>query len=800
MKIPLSWLKEYLPKAATAKEIADILTLLGIEVENVKQLPLPFEGVVIAKIHAASPHPHADRLRVATVFDGNEELQIVCAAPNCRPGIKVALAKIGATLQDEDGKNFKIKKSKLRDVESFGMLCAIDELGLGAKTEGILELDTQLPEGTDLSQLYGDTILEISLTPNLGHCLSILGIAREVAASLQCKVQKRSIALKESATLFIDKLISISIDDKAQCSHYACRVMQGVKVAPSPDWLKQRLEASGIRSINNIVDASNYIMLEYGQPLHIFDYNTLRGKSIAVTSHTTFPTLTTIDGVLREIPKDICLICDGEGPVAFAGVMGGADSSVGDTTTNILIEAAHFSEEAIRKSSKKLNLRTDASHRFERGTDPLILRQALDHAASLIQQIAGGEIAKGIEEKVTEAFIPQKIFCRTSRVNQLLGTELSTGEIASFFERLEMIIEKEEIAGVHVIVPSYRNDVKTEIDLIEEAARIYGYNNIALKPPRYSSSNIAHSPIYLLEREVRALLIASNLTELHTCDLISPFLSELTEEPSFPKESTIKVLHPSSIEQSVLRVSLLPGLLQAVKNNFNKQNFTVSGFEVGRVHFKEGASFKEPSAAAILLTGDATPYHFDPKPREVDFFDLKGKVEHFLRAFGITDISFEPSHLHNFHPGRQARIKAKNTILGALGEIHPGHLHQLDIKHRVYFAELNLHDLLVLRQKETQLKELCPYPGSERDWTITIKEECPIGLFLKTAKEISSRFLEKVYLLDLYKSEQIGKDKKNATFRFIYRDKEKTIGQETVEREHARITLEVTKKLTDYIV
>ncbi|MES2345691.1 MAG: phenylalanine--tRNA ligase subunit beta [Chlamydiota bacterium] len=800
MKIPLSWIKEYLPTAATAQEIADALTLLGIEVEKIQPLSLPFQGVVIAKILAAHPHPHADRLRVATVFDGIEELQIVCAAPNCRAGIKVALAKIGATLQDEKGKSFKIKKGKLRDVESFGMLCAIDELGLGAKTDGILELNTQLPEGTDLLQLYGDTILEISLTPNLGHALSVVGIARELAAHMQCTLHKPSIVLKENVNLPIDKLISVSIEDKAACSHYACRVMQGIKVAPSPDWLKQRLEASGVRSINNVVDISNYIMLEYGQPLHIFDYNTLHGKQITVTSKSTFPTLTTIDGTLREIPQGVCLICDDKEPIAFAGVMGGADSSVNDTTTNILIEAAHFSENAIRKSSKKINLRTDASHRFERGTDPLILKQALNHAAFLIQQIAGGDIAHGIKEEIAVPFTPQKITCRTTRVNQLLGTELSTGEIINFFERLEIHVEKEEAQTLHTIIPSYRNDLKNEIDLVEEAARIYGYNNIDLKPPQYSSSNISDSPIYLFEREVRSLLTACNLTEIHTCDLISPFLSDLTKEHTFSKENVIHVLHPSSIEQSVLRVSLLPGFLQTVKNNFNKQNFTINAFEIGRIHFKEGAIFKEPSMAAILLTGAAAPYHFDPKPEEVDFFDLKGKVENFLQALNISNISFEPSHLRNFHPGRQARIKSKDTILGSLGEVHPTHLYELDIRNRVYFAELNLHDLLLLRQKELHVEALNLYPGSERDWTITLKEECPIGLFLKTIKETSSRLLEDAYLLDLYKSEQIGKDKKNATFRFIYRDKEKTISQETVEQEHARITLEVTKKLRDQII
>lgn len=800
MKIPLSWLKEYLPIDSSAEELADALTLLGIEVESIEELPLDFKGVIVAQVIDALPHPHADRLRVATVFDGKEQLQIVCGASNCRAGIKVALAPIGATLKDQEGKTFKIKKSKLREIESFGMLCASDELGLTEKTEGIMELDPNLPEGTDLKQLYGDTILEISLTPNLGHCLSVLGIARELAAYFKFKATKPSFIIQENKNLIIDELIQVEIQDPSSCSRYACRAMQGIKVAPSPDWLRLRLKAAGIRSVNNVVDISNYVMLEYGQPLHIFNYDAIHGKQIFITTHTKFPTLTTLDGILRDIPKGSLLITDQESVEAFAGIMGGEDSAVTDITQNILIEAAHFSPEAIRRTSKKLNLRTDASHRFERGTDPLILKDALDRAVFLLQQVAGGDIVSGTIEKVAIPFTPKKINCRAERVNQLLGTELSAGEIASFFERLEMTIEKEDVASFHVTVPSYRNDLNHEIDLVEEAVRIYGYNNIDLKPPKYATSNIPHAPMYLFEKEVRSLLLYDGLTELHTCDLISPFLSNLTKETTLPSDSIIHVLHPSSIEQSILRTSLLPGHLQVVKNNFNKQNYNLQGFEIGRIHFKEGSTFREPTMAALLMTGLSAPYYFQPKSREVDFFDLKGRAENFLNALGIFDYFFEPSHLHNFHPGRQAWVKHKDIILGALGEVHPLHLHKLDIKEKVLFAEFNLEDLLALRRKSIQVEELPLYPGSERDWTLTLKEEAPIGLFFKTLNAVPSLLLEKAFLLDLYKSEQIGKDKKNATFRFIYRDKEKTIDLETVEKEHTRITQEVAKKLQDHII
>jgi phenylalanyl-tRNA synthetase beta chain len=795
MKIPLSWLKDYLTFNCSAKEIADILTLAGIEVDAVKALPLAFDGVVVGEVRAAAPHPNADRLKIATVFDGKEELQVVCAAPNCRSGIKVALARIGATLEGEGGKPHKIKKGKLRDVESFGMLCAAEELKLGGKEEGILELPETFVVGTDLAEYYAETIFEISLTPNLGHCLSLLGIARELAAQLQIKVKKPETQVKEDSTLPIEKLIQVTIEDKTQCNRYACRIVKNVKVGPSPDWMQRRLESAGIRSINNLVDISNYVMLEYGQPLHIFDYDALRGKQIIVASKTPYPAMTTLDGVLREIPEGTLMISDAEGPIAFAGVIGGEDSAVTATTTTILIEAAHFSPAAIRRSSKKLDLRTDSSHRFERGVDHQTLPDVLDRAAYLVQEIAGGNVATGQINRETAAFVPTKILCRTERVNQLLGTRLSTGEIGGFFKRLEMQITKQADNCLEVIVPSYRNDLKTEIDLVEEVARIYGYNNIELKPPRYTSSNMDNAPIYLFEREVRELLVRSGLQELHTCDLISPTMAQLTLERTLSKESLIHVLHPSSIDQSVLRITLLPGLLEVVKNNFNQQTFTINGFEVGRIHFKERNQFLEPSMAAILQTGTSTPYHWNPKPRAVDFFDLKGKAESFLQGLGIENFYFEPAHLHNFHPGRQARIRCGEIFVGALGEVHPTLLRTLDIKERVYFAEFNLQDLYALRKKQSRVKELSLYPGSERDWTLTLDEELPIDTFLNAVKEVPSRLLEKIYLLDLYKSEQIGKDKKNATFRFLYRDKEKTIALETVEREHARITQEVAKKL-----
>lgn len=793
MKVPLSLLKEYLNFTQSPEELAEVLTLAGIEVEGIEKAALSFSGVIVGLVREAHKHPTADRLRVATVTDGNEDFQVVCGAANCRAGLRVAFAKIGATLTDEEGKAFNIKKGKLRDVESYGMLCSADELGLGTG-EGIIELSEDFELGTDLAGYFSDTILEVSLTPNLGHCMSIQGIARDLAAQLGLSLNKKKFEFSEEGEP-IDKLIQVLLIDKKQCPRYACRAVKGVRVGPSPGWLMQKVEACGVRSINNIVDVGNLVMLELGQPLHMFDMDKIAGKKIIVTAQTEHKELETLDDLRRLIPPESLLICDAEKPLAFAGVMGGKSSAVSEETVNVLIEAAYFSPQSIRKTTKLIGLKSDSSQRFEKGIDPNGVLTALDYAAYLLQKVAGGTVAKGAIDQKAHEFAEKRIDCRTGRVNQLLGTNLSTNEIASLLGRLGIRVVEERLGDLLVSVPTFRNDITTEIDLVEEIARVYGYNHIPKPTPRHISSNLNNAPIHDMEQEVRFRLVAEGLQELMTCDLISPTQAEMELENAMNKSAQISVLHSHSIDQSVLRTTLLPGLLQVVKYNFDHGNFDVSGFEVGRVHFKQGEHYFEPTVAGIILSGKKAPYHWNPKPGECDFFDLKGIVENLLSALGIEGVEFAVSHLHNFHPGRQASIKKADVVLGVIGEVHPQHVSKLDVPTHVYFAELNLNELMALMPKKKQVIELPSFPGSERDWTVTLHDDQPIELILSAVRAVPSRLLEEVALLDLYKSEQIGKDKKNATFRFFYRDKEKTIAFETVEKEHARITAAASAKL-----
>ena len=848
MKVPLSWLKEFLPLTATAQEISDTLTSLGIEVEKITGLTTTFTGVVVAKVVEAKQHPNADRLRVALVTDGKEEFQIVCGAENCRAGILTPLARIGAELTDAEGKKWKIKKSKLREVESAGMLCSGKDLNLSEEAHGIIELPADFVIGADYATYVTDPIFDISLTPNLGHGLSVLGVARELAAAYKT-VAKRpvypnnlknrefdkkgpqnicservTIAERQGASENKDfeanptqsktdsssclgitqfketghQKIAVDVVDAKLCPRYACRIMTKITVGPSPAWLQNRLIACGLRSINNVVDIGNYVMWELGQPLHIFDLDHVKEK-IVVSASPSPTSLETLDEKKREIPPQTLLIQDAEKNLAIAGIMGGLSSAATEKTKNILIESAVFDAGSIRRSSRLLDLRTDGSYRHDRGIDGANTVHALDRAAQLIQEVCGGEIHPLVDIKA-HAFQRRIIPCRLSRLHHILGLPLSLNEAVALFERLEMQVKTGPHDLLEVVIPTYRNDLQTEIDLIEEAARLYGYNNIPRKPPVYTGSALADTPLYRLEKEMREQLLEQGLQECITCDLISPAMSELTMEKGIPENSTIHVLHPRSVDQSVLRTSLLGGLLQVVKHNINHQVETLNAFEVGRIHFREKNELLEASCAGILLTGKSRQHHFDRKPQAFDFFDLKGMIENLCDALRIARYSFEPAHLHTLHPWRQAKIKSGDVTMGVMGEVHPQLLLKLDIHQKVYFAELNLSDILPLKKKGKNFSELSAFPSSERDWTVTVKENVPITTLMQAIEKTKSPFLEQFYLLDLYTSDQLGKDRKNVTFRFSYRDPSKTMAFDIVEQEHQKLTHSVAEKLRDCLL
>lgn len=797
MKIPFSWLKEFVEVKLSAEEVADKLTSIGIEVEGIDKVQTGFNGVIVAQITSVEKHPEADKLVIANVFTGSEELQIVCGAPNCRPGLKVALAKIGASLKSLDGKEFLIKKSKIRGVESFGMLCGAEELGLSSNGDGLIELPSSLALGQSMADLYAKTVLDISLTPNLSHCMSVMGVARELAALLNQPLKLPEISLQTEITK--EPQLQIENKENGLCPRYSCRLIKNVKVAPSPDWLKQRLEESGIQPINNVVDVTNYVLLELGHPLHAFDYNKIESQKVLIRKAKEGEEIETLDGKKRVLSHHQLVIADSYQAIAIAGVMGGANSEVDATTDQVLLEAAYFDASNIRLTSRTLNLSTEASKRFERGVDPNQISNALNRATELIIKIAGGIAVNAPTDICASSFPPLVVQCRLEQVNRILGTTISKGEVENIFNQLQFPYSCDHQEIFSVQVPTYRKDIHLEIDLIEEVARFYGYHHILQKQTTYSSSNIPNDPLYLFEKKVGQLLVEQGLQECVTCDLIGPSLLEIVQDPSIAPQATIRVLNPTSIEQSLLRTSLLPGLLQVIKHNIDHQNSHFAGFEIGRLHFKEKEQYKEPTVVAIALCGKSSPHQWDRKGCFFDFYDLKGIIENLLQELGIKGALFKNTSLKTLHTGRQASIFVDAIEIGSFGEVHPAILRRLDVSQRILFAELHLKHLMTVSQEVKAIKPLVSFPGMERDWTITVSEALSYATIIEAIVSQASPILEEVFLKDVYCSEKLPSGFCNLTFRFKYRDSAKTLELETVESVHKRLTETVLKQFLQEI-
>jgi phenylalanyl-tRNA synthetase beta chain len=800
MKVSLSSLRELITLDLAPEEIANVLTNIGLEVDAVEPVTLASENVVVAKVLGTERHPDAEKLCIATISDGADTLKLVCGAPNCKEGLVTAYAPIGARVKGDGEKIIKIKKSKIRGVESCGMLCSEKELGISEEQAGIISLPTECELGSNVGDIFSDVVFEISITPNLAHCASIIGVVRELAAATGAKWKMPESPIREDTQTKTEQLTAVHVHNKEKCPRYACRILKGITVSPSPQWLQRRLELMGIRSVNNIVDVTNYVLWELGQPLHAFDFDLIAGHKIEVRTAEEGEKFVTLDDQERELKTDDLLICDGDKAIALAGVMGGKNSEVNENTTQILLESAHFEPRTVRRTSKRLGINSDSSYHFERGVDPDLVPVALDRAASLIQELTGATVTQGCIDVKAQEFEEKYVKLRLSRVNRVLGTKLVFGEVSDIFEKLKFSFTWNGNDEFTVKIPNYRFDVSIEEDLIEEVARMYGYNHIKTDAARYTTSTIPHAPSFLFEREIRGRLIAEGLQEFLTSDLISPTLAALVPREIIPKQDMIQVLNPTSTEQSVLRQSLLPGLLQLVRYNCDHQNRDVCGFEIGRVHFKNNENFEEQILASIVLSGNTSPYHWECKDKEVDFFDLKGIVENVFDALGIDDLALVSSSTENFHPGRQAILTAGRLNVGIIGEIHPRILRKLDVKQRIFFAELNLQDLFSLKKKEWSMQSLPQFPGSERDWTLTVKEETLAGHLLDAVNAIPSKLLDRVSLRDIYRSDTIGADVKNVSMRFIYRDNKKTLAQNAVDKEHQRLINGVMEKLGGRII
>jgi phenylalanyl-tRNA synthetase beta chain len=785
MKISLSLIKKFIDVGLNVDEIASLLTLAGIEVDKIENQTPSFSGVVAADVIEASKHPSSDKLSIAKVTDGKNTYEVICGAPNCKKGMRTAFAKIGSSVTLPSGEKKIIKNIKIRDVESFGMLCSGKELNIIEDATKILELPKEVTLGSDLSALC-DPVFEISLTPNLGHCMSALGIARELAALTGKKISYPSFSISET-TEKIENKINVEIEQESLCKRYSCRLINSISLTQSPFWLVKSLDNCGIRSVNVIVDILNYTMILFGQPMHAFDYKKIEGKTIKVTKNIKKQLFVGLDKVEREIPINALLIEDKEKTIAIAGIIGGENSCVDNKTTSILIESAYFDFLSIRKASRELNLRTESALRFEKNIDPNKVVQALNFACSLIKEICGeSKLCQGTIDNKRGEFTKKTIHCRVSRVNKILGTKLNQSEVQSIFTKLDFDISNGDKETFDVQPPTYRNDISEEIDLIEEVGRIYGYNNIPKPPPVFSTGKSLDSSLYFFERKIKEKLISEGLQEIITCDLISPSYAKIMQKESIPKDAFISVIHAKSSEQSVLRPSLLPTFLEVAKYNQDHQNKNLNAFELSRIHMRHDKTIEEQSVIAILLTGNEAPYNWDTKEKPIDFYNLKGIVENLMDSMGLK-VNFTVSSHPTLHPGRQAEIFLGSTPLGVIGEVNESISSSFSIKQRLYFAEINSQKIYENKKDLFAFSHLVSFPSSERDATITLEEQYPLANILSLKEKISSSLLEDIKLIDIYRDEQIGKTKKNATFRFIYRDTKKTISFENVEKEHEKV-------------
>lgn len=781
MKLPLSLIKTYLPLELSIETLSETLTLLGIEVDAVINEHPPFAKVIVGEVLSVKPHPDAKKLQIAQVHNGKEGVQVVCGAPNCRAGIKTAFAVVGSVLMGPDGKNQTVEQATLRGIDSHGMLCSATELQLWKDDSGIMELPLDWKNGTDLCSLLWDPVLELSLTPNLGHCFSALGVARELAASLQKTVKQPP----PSETRETEKKIEIVVEDFNLTPRYMGRLIEGVKIGPSPFWLQKEIYSLGMKPINNVVDVTNFILMKTGQPMHAFDFDRIEGKKLTVGRAKHTEKWLGLDDVWREIPKGTLVIADGKKTVATAGVLGGQNSAVTEETKNIFLEAAFFDPITIRKGAKDLGVRTDSAIRFEKGIDPNGVEFALDEACALIATLSSGKVSDKKVDLKKGPFPCKKIPFRPERANRLLGTKLSKTEIINILQRLDCKID----SSMTVEPPTYRFDLNEEIDLVEEVARLYGYNNIERAPSRSISSQLPNDPVYLFEKNLRKRCVALGLQEFLTSDLISPKLADLSVELISSRGiRLLKTIHAKTEEYSILRPSLMPGLLQVAKTNFDLKNQSFSAFEIGRIHFLEEMKSVEIPMLSFLLGGKGAPHHFDQKPQDVDFYTLKGLLENLFVSLRIDTVSFKQGTHISFHPGRQANIFCNDLLIGSFGEVHPDMLSKLDIKQRVLFAEIDIEHLMRYALPSATFASIPNLPSSERDWTVSLPPNFSMDTLISSIKTHQPPFLESFELIDLY-------EKKNATFRFTYRDPFKTISSEEVEREHAKLISQVLSEI-----
>jgi phenylalanyl-tRNA synthetase beta chain len=805
MKVSLSWLKDYVAIDVDVVKLAEALTMAGLEVEALVGRYAYLDRVVVGRIVEIAPIPQADTLSLCRVDVGTGIKPVVCGATNIKEGNLVPIALPGAQLPSGE----TVEAGRIRGEVSEGMLCSEAELALGMDSSGILLLSDQAKPGLGVAGALGlsDTVIEFDLTPNRSDCFSIIGIAREVAAILKTRVKYPKVNLPPGE-IPVEELSSVTIEAPDHCPRYAARVVTDVRVGPSPFWLQDRLHSVGLRAINNVVDVTNFVLMEMGQPLHAFDFDRLAEHRIVVRTAQEGQTFTTLDGTERTLSPDMLMICDGKRPVALAGIMGGLESEIEAQTTRVLIESAYFNPITTRRTAKRLGLSTESSHRFERGVDPEGVRSAPDRAAQLIVELAGGKLAEGVIDVYPRPFPERVIELSVKRTNGLLGTRLSQDEVGAYLKSIELEVEPLDQDRLKVVPPTFRVDIMRPEDLMEEVARLRGYDQIPTTHP--VSDVVARKPDKKLpvRDRLRQLLAGCGFSEVVTYSFISrEACDQLLLHGQDPRRQMVSILNPLTEDQTVLRTSLLPGLLATMYRNSKQRNEDVKIFELGKVFLRPPTAGQDRLPEEIemisgLWTGarHAKTWHFEET--KVDFYDIKGVVEALCAGLSITRVRFAPLTSADFpylRPGYAAQIQAGNEGLGAVGELSTEVLKDFGLNQVAYCFDLNFDRFVDHASEEKRAKAPSRFPYTTRDMALILSNTVEVQALLDFVEGMEQSLIERVEIFDVYTGSPIPKGSKSLGLRFTYRSSERSLTDDEVNGIHEAMTRDVLKKFNAHL-
>ena len=795
MKISYNWLKQFINLDWEPEKTSELLTNLGLEVEGLEKyssIKGGLEGIIVGHIEKCEKHPNADRLKVTSVNVGKETLlKIVCGAPNVKKGQKVAVATIGTTLYNSDGESWKIKKGKIRGEESNGMLCAEDEIGLGESHDGILILDDKFKPGDPLSNYYdveSDYIFEIGLTPNRADAMSHYGTARDIKAGLiQLGINSELMSPSVSGFHVDNRSLKIDIDvaDKKKAPRYCGITISGVSVNNSPSWLQNRLKAIGLSPINNVVDVTNYVLHSLGQPLHAFDADKITGQKVIVRNAIKGEKFTTLDGIERDLDSEDLMICNSKEPMCIAGVFGGLNSGVSNLTTSIFLESAYFDPVSIRKSSKRHGISTDASFRFERGVDPNITKYALKFAAMLIAEITGGEISSDPRDEYPNKIEDKQVFINFVKTNKIIGEEIPKETIKKILSSLEIKVNNVTEAGLGLTIPSYRNDVTREIDVIEEILRVYGYNNIQIKNKLNSSiSNSSRITNHKIENVVAEQLVGHGFFEIMTNSLTSKNYIQFGN--SSDENEFVKILNPLSSDLAILKNNMLFSGLESIKYNLNRQQNRLKLFEFGKTYHQTNGERKEINNLALFITGNIDSLNWKSSKAKTDFFFTKGIVNSILNKLGIIKYKETISKNNIFEYGQNLLIKEKSLV--EYGLINSDIIKYFSIDQNIFYINFNWNLITdLIKDKNIKYKQIPKFPEVKRDFALLVDDNISFESISKIAKKTDQKFLKNIILFDVYNGENLPKGKKSYAVSFTLQDETKTLTEKEIDKIMSRL-------------